>query len=182
MLLLINFFILVFLGIFCALAVSFYNLYSVKWGLSSGEQREFFSGRWHLFSWLLRFFIFMIILFAGMISGLAHDHTGFISLLYINAAFTGYNLIYNKGFDHKWYYTGSKNSNSGSFLDKILGMGIIVLEGLLLLFTILWYPVKLVRIPTFLVNQMKDRPWDFIVTALIAVVFFVIYKVFFQKK
>ncbi len=180
--LLIAYLLLSVLGILAALAASFYNVYSVKWGLSTfQEDREYYSNRWHFWSGGIRFSVFVIVLLAGLMSSLSYAHVFFISLLYMNFAFTGYNLIYNKHFDHKWYYTGSKASGTGSVMDKFFGKGIIALEGLLLLFTVLWYPLDLYPFVNSFIHSFQIDWVSLAIAIAIAIASFFGIRKFYNK-
>lgn len=179
----IIFIVLTSLGIFAALSASFLNLTTVQWGLSELQsERKQYSKSFHRWSWLLRFFVGILIFSAGMMSGIHTDHVIFISLVYCNVAFTGYNLVYNFGMKHSWYYTGSKTTGTGSLIDKLLGKGVIVMEALLLVYTILWYLVDYISMFHFLVNRVREDWLSFLVAAALIVIFYIAIRKFYLKK
>lgn len=177
----ITFLILATLGILAALATSFYNVFAVKWGWASGEERFNYSKTWHFYSWALRLVIGSIILFAGVNSTLSNNHFLFICLIYTNFAFTGYNLIYNKFFKHSWFYTGSESTHSGSRIDRLLSKWVVVAEALLLLLTILWYPLNLISVAETIYLQMVTQWLSFSITAVIITAAIITARKFYNK-
>lgn len=158
------------MGIMLALAASFLNLFSVKWALEKEViPRNHYSSYWHFLSGMLRLSIFILIVFTGIVSSIPNDHAGMISLIYANLAFTGYNIVYNVGFNHSFFYTGSKKSNSGSFMDKVFGKAIIGAEGVLLLFTLLWYPLNLVKQAEFLYGRIVEDWVSFLIAIVLII-------------
>lgn len=93
-----------------------------------------------------------------------------------------YNIVYNWVHGHSLFYLGSRKSNSSSIIDKTLHNLIHPAQALLILLTILWYPVKIYRWIEPLVFRVCDNICDWII-AMMFIIFFTVlaYKVYNKK-
>lgn len=124
------------------LALSLYNVAIIKWGTGVGD-RSFQSRLWHLYGWVVRFIPVLFI--AWFLWGDWLKILGFC-LVYLHLGWTMYDGVINLGRGLNFFYQGSKESGTGSWIDRNIGRyGLLITKLIIFLATVAY----LIFIPIF---------------------------------
>lgn len=124
------------------LALSLYNVAIIKWGTGDGD-RSLQSRLWHLYGWIVRFIpaVFICWYFWGEWLRIV----GFC-LVYLHLGWTLYDGVINIGRGFNFFYQGSTQSGTGSWIDRNIGhTGLLITKLLIFLATVAY----LIFIPIF---------------------------------
>jgi hypothetical protein len=117
--------------------MAFYNFAIIKWGTGSGSEKVRSSKLWHFLGWSVRALpaIFIVWLFWGEWLQII----GFC-LLYVHLAWTLYDGVLNWTRGLNFFYQGSHQSGTGSWIDRHLKKNAILFIklGLFILTIIFW--------------------------------------------
>jgi len=122
--------------------LSLYNIAIIKWGTES-VNRSFQNRLWHLYGWIVRFIpaIFIFWHFWG-----EWARIGGFFLVYLHLGWTMYDGVINKGRGLSFFYQGTKQSGTGSWIDRNIGRTSILITKLLIFLATITY---LIFIPIF---------------------------------
>lgn len=129
----------------------------------------------HLISGSIRAICFILILVLGLIWKIPAERLIFLLLYALIFFWPVYNLIYNAIHNNRWYYLGSRNSNTRSWIDRWFGKVILPVQGFLILATILWYPLNLYE-------SFTERWLDWVISIVLISAFCIIGHNFYTKK
>jgi len=119
-----------------ALTIALYNVAIIKWGTGQGK-KDLQTRLWHLFGWLVRALpAFFIIWFFW---GKWLEIIGFC-LIYTHLGWTMFDGVVNWGRGLNFFYQGSKESGTGSWIDRNIRKNAILITklGLFILTIIFW--------------------------------------------
>jgi len=86
----------------------------------------------------------------------------------------GYNMVYNAVHGRPWWYLGTRESNTSSSFDLMLGLLNYPLQLILILLTAFWYP---------LYHRMHAGNYDGIITImLIAYAVYMVTRFYFKRE
>ena len=133
---------ILFFSFLFILTLSLYNVYIIKWGTGVGDP-SLQMRLWHIFGWIVRFI--PVVFIAWMLWGQWFKIIGF-AMIYLHLGWTMYDGVMNWGRGLNFFYQGSKESGTGSWIDRNIGRyGILITKLVILLATVAY----IIIIPIF---------------------------------
>lgn len=173
--------IILIFTVLAGLSLAFYNGWIYKMAtrrdVGYNEVTHFISG-WIRFIWMV--FIAFIMAFSSFLS----KDIIFIEMVAAILFWPMYNFAYNLVHDNPLLYLGSRNTGTKSWIDKTLGKAILPIQGILILVTALWYPLKIYNIINLqpLIERIISNYTEWIVGAALIIVVPVVSYLFLKQK
>lgn len=176
--------IIIIFTVLIGLSLAIYN----GWIYKMATKRDAnFNRQTHFVSGIVRFLIMLLNFFLSWYMNYSVEWIIWIELLSAVMFWPVYNVTYNAVFRESIFYLGSKETNTKSWLDKTLGKLILPLQGILILMTVLWFPMDIYQglvdfLNTFQ-HQLVTEWYNFVIAAiLIALMTYGVKKIRKNKK
>jgi len=176
-------YILIF-TIVIGLLLAFYNAFIFKMSQSVLRDKHY-NDLVHLTGGAIRFSWLIFIIIHSILNSIIWYDTVFLLLVASFVFWAGFNMIYNLILGHGVFYIGSQESGTRSLFDKYIGKLTVPIQGLILLLTILWYPIKLYNIINLqpILQRIVDNPWEWAAAVgFVGLLLFGAYKIYWIKK
>ena len=172
--------LLFFTAVF-GLLISFLNSFIFE--MSPTGRDAYFNNLIHRFSWGLRFLWVLLLIFIGSVTDMYFRDTGFQVIVAIVFFWPLYNVVYNLRHNHGWFYLGSSKSGTKSPIDRFLGGAVLVLQGILLLVALLWYPLDIASYIARFISWLADWAFtDWIFAGMIVIFAVLVSRKFYHKN